>query len=122
MISISTIKKSIYGATTAMTFIGVKALAESGTDVAQNAVDTITPTGTNTDLTAQVQLIINLLIGLIAVSAVIMLIIGGFRYVFSQGNDTATKGAKDTILYAIIGIVISILAFAIVNFVIAGLS
>ncbi len=122
MISISTIKKSIYGVTTAMTFIGVKALAESGTDVAQNAVNTITPVGTNTDLTAQVQLIINLLIGLIAVSAVIMLIIGGFRYVFSQGNDTATKSAKDTILYAIIGIVISILAFAIVNFVIAGLS
>lgn len=122
MISISTIKKSIYGATAAVTFIGVKALAESGTDVANNAVNSITPPGTNTDLTAQVQLIINLLIGLIAVSAVIMLIIGGFRYVFSQGNDTATKGAKDTILYAIIGIVISILAFAIVNFVIAGLS
>ena len=122
MISISTIKKSIYGATTAMTFIGVKALAESGTDVANNAVNSITPTGTNTDLTAQIQLIINLLIGLIAVSAVIMLIIGGFRYVFSQGEATATKGAKDTILYAIIGIVVSILAFAIVNFVIAGLS
>ncbi len=122
MISISTIKKSIYGATTAMTFIGVKALAESGTDVAQNAVDTITPTGTNTDLTAQIQTIINLLIGLIAVSAVVMLIIGGFRYVFSQGEEKATKGAKDTILYAIIGIVVSILAFAIVNFVIAGLS
>ena len=121
MISISTIKKSIYGATTAMTFIGVKALAESGTNVAETAVNSITPSGTNTDLTAQIQLIINLMIGLIAVAAVVMLIIGGFRYVFSQGEEKATKGAKDTILYAIIGIVVSILAFAIVNFVIAGL-
>jgi len=121
MISISTIKKSIYGATTAATFIGVKALAASGTEVANTAVNSITPSGTNTDLTAQIQLIINLLIGLIAVAAVVMLIIGGFRYVFSQGEEKATKGAKDTILYAIIGIVVSILAFAIVNFVIAGL-
>ena len=51
-----------------------------------------------------------------------MLIIGGFRYVFSQGNEKAVTGAKDTILYAIIGLVIAILSYAIVNFVLGGLS
>jgi len=120
MISISTIKKSIYGATTAATFIGVKALAldESAPDTAQNAVNAINPTGDVPVLQEQIQLIINVLIGLIAVAAVVMLIIGGFRYVFSQGEEKATKGAKDTILYAIIGIVVSILAFSITNYVI----
>ena len=50
-----------------------------------------------------------------------MLIIGGFRYVFSQGNEKAVSGAKDTILYSIIGIVVALLAFAIVNFVLNSL-
>ena len=50
-----------------------------------------------------------------------MLIIGGFRYVLSQGDEKATKGAKDTILFAIVGIVVAILAFAIVNFVIGSI-
>ena len=46
-----------------------------------------------------------------------MLIIGGFRYVLSNGNEKSVTAAKDTILYAIIGVVIALLAFAIINFV-----
>ena len=46
-----------------------------------------------------------------------MLIIGGLRYVISQGDANNVKQAKDTILYAIIGIVVAILAYAVVNFV-----
>lgn len=78
--------------------------------------------GATTDLTANVGNIINILIGVIGVAAVIMLIIGGFQYVFSAGNEKGTKAGKDTILYAIIGIVVALLAFAIVNFVLGGLS
>ncbi len=124
MISISTVKKSIYGATTAFTAmvpVGAKAAECSGTpqEIAQCSVDLVG--GTNAPvLSEQIALIINLLIGLIATAAVIMLIIGGFRYVFSQGEEKATKSAKDTILYAIIGIVVSILAFSIANFVVGA--
>ena len=50
-----------------------------------------------------------------------MLIVGGLRYVLSSGESSAVKGAKDTILYAIIGIVIAIVAFAIVQFVTSAL-
>ena len=49
--------------------------------------------------------------------AVIMLIIGGLRYVLSSGNSSSVEGAKNTILYAIIGIVVAALAFAAVTFV-----
>lgn len=118
----STIKTSIYSIAGAATLLGTRVLAASPQDTAQNAVESITPSGTNTDLTSLLQLIINSLIGIVGVAAVIMLIIGGFRYVFSQGNEKAVNSAKDTILYAIIGIVVAILAFAIVNFVIAGLN
>ena len=51
----------------------------------------------------------------------IMLIIGGIRYVISGGDSKKVTDAKNTVLYAIIGLVIAFLAFAIVNFVITAL-
>ncbi|PSO43827.1 hypothetical protein BRC21_02340 [Candidatus Saccharibacteria bacterium SW_7_54_9] len=59
----------------------------------------------------------NILLLVTGAVAVIMLIIGGFRYVVSGGDSNAVQGAKDTILYAIIGIVVAFLAFAAINFV-----
>lgn len=58
----------------------------------------------------------NILLFLIGAVAVIMLIVGGIRYVVSQGDQSAVTGAKNTILYAIIGIVVAFLAYAAVNF------
>lgn len=49
--------------------------------------------------------------------AVMMIILGGFWYVTSGGEPQKTKKAKDTILYAVGGLVISISAWAIVGFV-----
>ena len=46
-----------------------------------------------------------------------MIIIGGIQYSTSAGDSGKVKKAKDTILYGIIGLVIALLAFAIVNFV-----
>src|SRR5258708_4350148 len=71
------------------------------------------------DLNTNIKNITNTLLLVIGIAAVIMLIIGGFRYVFSAGDPAATKGAKDTIIYAIVGIIVALLAFAIVNFVLA---
>jgi hypothetical protein len=64
---------------------------------------------------ADVLNILSLIAGFIAV---IMIIIGGFRYVVSGGNDQAVAGAKNTILYALIGVFVLALAQAIVHFVI----
>ena len=66
--------------------------------------------------------ITNTLIFIVGAVAVVMLIIGGLRYVLSGGNSTSVEAAKNTIFYAIIGIVVAILAFAIVNFVIGGVN
>ena len=62
----------------------------------------------------------NVLLFIIGAVSVIMLILGGIRYTTSQGDKTAVEGAKNTILYSIIGIVVAILAYAAVNFVISS--
>ena len=64
----------------------------------------------------------NTLLFLVGAISVIMLIIGGFRYVVSAGDANAVTGAKNTILYAIVGIIVSFLAFAAVRFVMNRLS
>ena len=60
----------------------------------------------------------NVLLFIVGAIAVIMIVIGGIRYTVSGGDSSAVKGAKDTILYAVIGVVVALLAYAIVNFVI----
>jgi hypothetical protein len=63
--------------------------------------------------------VIDVLSALTGILAVIMIIYAGFRYVSSGGSDDAVKGAKNTILYAIIGLVIVAFAQIIVHFVLA---
>lgn len=64
--------------------------------------------------------ITNVLLFIIGAVSVIMLIIGGIRYTTSQGDQGAVQSAKNTILYAIVGIVVALLAYAAVNFVISS--
>jgi glucose uptake protein GlcU len=65
--------------------------------------------------------ITNVVLYIVGVIAVIMLIIGGVKYVISGGDAKKVTDAKNTVLYAIIGLIIAFLAFAIVNFVITSL-
>ena len=65
--------------------------------------------------------ITNTILYIVGVVAVIMLIIGGIRYVISGGDSKKVTDAKNTVLYAIIGLVIAVFAYAIVNFVITSL-
>lgn len=65
--------------------------------------------------------ITNTIIYIVGVIAVIMLIIGGIRYVISGGDSKKVTDAKNTVLYAIIGLVICFFSYAIVNFVISSL-
>jgi amino acid transporter len=61
--------------------------------------------------------VVNLLSAIVGVLAVIMIIYAGFRYVSSGGSDEAVKGAKNTIIYAIVGLVVVALSQLIVHFV-----
>ncbi len=60
--------------------------------------------------------ITDVLLFIIGAVSVIMLIVGGIRYVVSGGDQGQVTAAKNTILYAIVGIIVAILAYAVVNF------
>lgn len=76
-------------------------------------------TGTNdTSAGDIIKGIVNILLFIIGAVSVIMIVIGGFKYVVSNGDSSAVKSAKDTIFYAVIGLVVAILAYAVVNWVI----
>ena len=66
--------------------------------------------------------IINVLLFIVGIISVIMLIYGGIKYSTSAGDTAKVTSAKNTIMYAIVGLVVSILAYAIVNFVVGNLN
>ena len=67
-------------------------------------------------------IIINTALFIIGAISVMMLIYGGIRYTTSGGNEKSVTAAKNTILYAVVGIIIALLAYAIVNFVLTTLT
>jgi hypothetical protein len=66
--------------------------------------------------------IANVALFLIAAISVLMIIYGGIRYTISGGDAKNVTAAKNTIIYAVVGLVVAILAYAIVDFVILHLT
>lgn len=64
-----------------------------------------------------IEIVTNVLLFIIGAVAVIMIIIGGFRYVTSNGDSSQLTAAKNTILYSVVGLIVALLAFAIVRFI-----
>ena len=62
------------------------------------------------------QNVINAVLAAFGGLAVLLITFGGFKYVLSRGDPEATAKARNTILYAIVGLVVSMLAYAIVTF------
>jgi hypothetical protein len=60
----------------------------------------------------------NVAIGIFAAIAVLVIVVAGFRYIIARGEPQAMAQAKNMIIYAIVGLAVCIMAFAIVNFVI----
>ncbi len=61
--------------------------------------------------------IMNAIVGIVSVLAVVVIVIGAILFVTSTGEAAKTTRARNTILYGVVGLVISLLAFAIVSFV-----
>jgi len=61
--------------------------------------------------------IVNTLLFVVGFVSVIMIIIGGLLYITSAGNSASVTKAKNTLTFAIVGVIVSFLAYAIVNWV-----
>ncbi len=77
-------------------------------------------TGQQDDLMGVLNVVINVVLGVVGFVAVAMIIMGGISYTTSQGDAAKTTKARNTILYGVVGLVIALLAFAIVNFVLSN--
>ncbi|MDO4773870.1 MAG: hypothetical protein Q4A37_01965 [Candidatus Saccharibacteria bacterium] len=109
--------------------VGVTALVPAGDVYAQSGIGSGVSGGLNATKTGGVPeniegqdgliaKIVNVLLFVIGIISVIMIIIGGIRYATSNGDANSVTGAKNTILYAVVGLVVAIFAYAIVNFVV----
>jgi hypothetical protein len=69
-----------------------------------------------------IQNVISVAIAIIAAVSVLFIAIGGLRYILSQGDPQAVSKAKGSVVYALIGLAIAIIAQAIVIFVVKGIT
>lgn len=77
---------------------------------------------TNEDLISFIIKVINALYYVLAVAAVLVIVISGATYVMSNGDSNLITAAKNRILYAVIGLIVASLAWAIVSFVVNKLA
>lgn len=96
--------------------------ASDASNAISSGAGAATPSGTpsGVSLNSMIARVVDTLLFILGAVAVIMIIIGAFRYVTSGGDSGAITAAKNTILYAVIGLVVAILAYAIVNFVVSS--
>jgi hypothetical protein len=87
-------------------------------DVCDNNSDSAICENKNDSSDDLVTTIVNTFLYVTGALSVLMIIVGGFQYVTSQGNSANVTKAKNTILYAVVGLIVSVLAFAIVNWVV----
>lgn len=74
------------------------------------------------DVETGIQTILNNVYFIAGVVAVVVIIIGGMSYITSSGDSSKVTKAKNMIVYAVVGLVLTMLAFGITNFVIARAS
>jgi ABC-type sugar transport system permease subunit len=111
------IKIIFTGLALTMSFTMVPAVTYAQASELQNGANNASGQTTGPSIKTTVQNAINVLSSLVGVVAVVMLIVGGFRYITSGGDSNRVASAKNTIIYALIGVVIAALAQIIVNFV-----
>ena len=91
----------------------------------QNGVNAARGDGQPTELLGDngiLSTVSNTLLFVVGALSVIMIIWGGLRYAISGGNSSSVTAAKNTIMYAIVGLIVAFLAFAAVNWVLGTLT
>lgn len=65
-----------------------------------------------------IKTVVNVLLWAVGILSVIMIIFSGFRYITSAGDASKTKSAQSTLIHSVVGLIVAIMAYAIVNMVI----
>ena len=103
------------GALTLVSMLPVASAASSLINAGDNPSRIAEATGGEGNLRGLVLRIINYFLGFLGILAVIMVIYGGVTYVTAAGQDEQIGNAKKIIMYSLIGIIVILLSFAVVN-------
>lgn len=95
--------------------------ADSGVQDWVNEAGGSTNSAATTGLMPMIKNIIDIVLGVVGIIAVVMMIMGGISFITSQGDAGKVTKARNTILYGVVGLIVALLAFAIVNFVLGNL-
>jgi len=120
---IDNIKKSFVALFTLVaTFLSMTAVALADLmDDAKGGVGEVDTGLPSSGVSGILQNITSALLFLIGAVSVIMIIIGGIRFIFSQGDPQAAASARQTVIYSVVGVIVAVLAWAIVNYVLIKL-
>ena len=102
---------------TAVSPVSLPVYADAKDEVKKGADMTNSGGSAKQDLPDIITTIINVMLFIAAALAVIMIIYGGIRYITAHGDEKQVKVAKDTIVYSVTGLIIAILAYALVTFI-----
>jgi hypothetical protein len=84
------------------------------------APDTLPNQGASSASGAKIQALLQVIFIILGSTALLMVTFGAFKYVISQGEPQTVESAKNTILYAVIGLVVALSAWALVTYVLNG--
>jgi hypothetical protein len=107
---------SLAGSVSAVDVFQVCNNGGSSTDVCKDA-----RASSGNPITKALKTVISILALIIGIVSVVMLVIGGLKFVTSQGDPSSTKSARNTVIYALAGLVVAGLAQTIVVFVLSKL-
>lgn len=97
--------------------VGADAKAEVCSGIGQVSSDENCSTGGRSTVNSIIRTIINILSFIVGIAAVIMIIVAGLKYIMSGGESAQTASAKNTLLFAIVGLVVAVMAQFIARFV-----
>ena len=95
--------------------------ASASSIIGTNATKACGAGGCGSSLTSLVQTVSTTLLWVVGVAAVFFMIFAGIQMITSQGDPTKIKTARNTILYAVIGLIVAIASYAIVSFVVSNI-
>jgi ketopantoate hydroxymethyltransferase len=113
--------KKVLVISTLLSFLPLVVLAQP--NMGQGLNEFLNETGlSNADLVVVIGRIVKIVISFLGLIAVVIIIIGGFKWMTSGGNEETIKKAKKLMINGIIGLVIIVLAYAIASFIISAIS
>ncbi|MFH0928176.1 MAG: hypothetical protein V1821_01745 [bacterium] len=89
---------------------------------ARAAVQWADPLGTRATIQSAAGGFLSYALSFVGVAGLIMIVYGGFSWMIAGGNAEKVKKAKDMIIYAIIGMIVIVVSYAVVNFIVSSLA